>query len=79
MVEGGATVRGNTTTSPSLVRSSQGSPSASRQVNGGKVISFSPGYYSNPRGPKVAPAVSWPLLAKHEGGGRLPASIEIIQ
>ena len=40
----GETLRGKTTTSPSPVRSRRGSPSASRHVKGGNVISFSAGY-----------------------------------
>ncbi len=40
----GRTLRGKTTTSPRGVRSTRGSPLASRQVKGGKVDSRSPGY-----------------------------------
>jgi hypothetical protein len=37
-------LRGKMTTSPCSLRSTRGSPSASRHVKGGNVISFSPGY-----------------------------------
>jgi hypothetical protein len=42
--ESDPTVRGKMTTSPCGPRSTRGSPSASRQVKGGKVTSCSPGY-----------------------------------
>jgi hypothetical protein len=47
--ESGPTVRGKMTTSPCGPRSMRGSPSASRQVKGGKITSFSPEYCKKAR------------------------------
>ena len=72
---GWATLRGKMTTSPSLVRSRRGSPSASRHVKGGNVISFSPGYCTpgphgvRARNPVKDSAVTAHVL--HQGYARL--------
>ena len=58
------TFRGKTTSSPPSVSSTRGSPSASRHVKGGNVISFSPGYCR-------------PVLPTHHSFPNHPSSLPI--